>query len=504
MQSSKDKNNEGTYYRLSDTVTQYNTEAKSLFLIKKKTFSQQFSNLYFLRLKQMKPKLLQRAQKKYPDATVVDRVLELKYDEDDPEKKYIVVGTLFKDMKLKPNILQEYTRERSEMSAIQQQQQQQQEEELNCPTGGSRVSPDDKLILEDTSGRVALVLHHGNQTGNNASSTSNSNNNHHTTIGSLVTGIIAALYGHVDQSGHLHIGDIIFSDLPPQSIPPTIANSDKDIYVAFVSGICIGHPRFNLLNTQNMFDYLSGCLGEDSEQCDLISKIVRVVLVGNSVWQDDTKSHQLFDVRGSLRPIERASLVEPMRAVDQLVEQLSQSVHVDIMPGEYDPSNTSLPQQPLHPSMLPKSSQLSTCHLVTNPYSFTILGTDFLGTSGQSINDLKLYSTETNSIQLMEQTLKWGHMAPTAPDTLNCYPFFDMDPFIITYAPHVYFCGNQEQLDTKLIVQGEKRIRLIALPSFVTSGLIVLVNVRNLDVHPILFHSAAAAAEAEADTWSLE
>jgi DNA polymerase delta subunit 2 len=111
MQTSKDKNEEGTYYRLSDTVTQYNTEAKSLFLIKKKTFGQQFSNLYFLRLKQMKPKLLQRAQKKYPDATVVDRVLELKYDEDDPEKKYIVVGTLFKDMKLKPNILQEYTRE---------------------------------------------------------------------------------------------------------------------------------------------------------------------------------------------------------------------------------------------------------------------------------------------------------------------------------------------------------------------------------------------------------
>jgi DNA polymerase delta subunit 2 len=196
----------------------------------------------------------------------------------------------------------------------------------------------------------------------------------------------------VDQSGHFHIGDVVFSDLPPQSIPTitsgnssssTSSNSNKqvkqeDIYVALVGGICIGHPRFNLLNTQNMFDYLSGCLGEDSEQCDLISKIVRVVLVGNSVWQDDTKSHQLFDVRGSLRPIERASLVEPMRTVDQMVEQLSQSVHVDIMPGEYDPSNTSLPQQPLHPSMLPKSSQLSTCHLVTNPYSFTILGTEYV------------------------------------------------------------------------------------------------------------------------------
>ena len=50
---------------------------------------------------------------------------------------------------------------------------------------------------------------------------------------------------------------------------------------------------------------------------------------------------------------------------------------------------------------------------------------------------------EKRSLELLQQTLEWRHLAPTAPDTLSCYPFCDTDPFVLDSCPHVYFVGNQ-------------------------------------------------------------
>ena len=39
--------------------------------------------------------------------------------------------------------------------------------------------------------------------------------------------------------------------------------------------------------------------------------------------------------------------------LDNLLVQLASSVDTDIMPGEFDPANQILPQQPLHPCLFP-------------------------------------------------------------------------------------------------------------------------------------------------------
>lgn len=33
----------------------------------------------------------------------------------------------------------------------------------------------------------------------------------------------------------------------------------------------------------------------------------------------------------------------------------------------------------------------------------------------------------------------------------GCYPFTDMDPFLIESCPHVYFVGNQDKYDSRLL-----------------------------------------------------
>lgn len=93
-------------------------------------------------------------------------------------------------------------------------------------------------------------------------------------------------------------------------------------------------------------------------------------------------------------------------------------MNVDIMPGEYDPSNHILPQQPMHYCMFPQSTKHQTFQGVTNPYQCSIADRIILGTSGQPISDIKTLTDIENNLEILESTLTWGHLAPTAPDTL--------------------------------------------------------------------------------------
>ena len=88
----------------------------------------------------------------------------------------------------------------------------------------------------------------------------------------------------------------------------------------------------------------------------------------------------------------------------------------------------------------------------TNPHDFTIGGVDFLGTAGQNVSNLRRTRTSSRASRAAKKA-KGGEealdpdggyrsvaaRAPSAPDTLACYPYKDRDPFFIERSPHVYF-----------------------------------------------------------------
>ena len=43
----------------------------------------------------------------------------------------------------------------------------------------------------------------------------------------------------------------------------------------------------------------------------------------------------------------------------------------------------------------------------------------FLGTSGQAVQDISKFSSNKDPVDILENILHWGHLAPTAPDTLG-------------------------------------------------------------------------------------
>lgn len=121
-----------------------------------------------------------------------------------------------------------------------------------------------------------------------------------------------------------------------------------------------------------------------------------------------------------------------------------------------------------------------------------------LATSGQPLNDMCKYvpTVATTRLDLAEATLKWRHIAPTAPDTLWCHPFFTIDPFIVSETPDIYAIGCQPRFATRLVKDGKSRSRVILVPSFAQTGILVLVGLKLLDVRivrltdDILAHSA--------------
>ena len=98
------------------------------------------------------------------------------------------------------------------------------------------------------------------------------------------------------------------------------------------------------------------------------------------------------------------------------------------------------------------------------------------------------YSEVEERPSILERLLAWRHLAPTAPDTLAAYPYFDCDPFILERCPHVLFAGGQPAFGTALVEHpGGGATRVVAVPSFAATGCVVLLNLATLACHPLYF-----------------
>ncbi|EPS71644.1 hypothetical protein M569_03114, partial [Genlisea aurea] len=427
------------------TIHRKQSSYKSLdeiFMIDNEVYrGQQYSQIYFARLHLMRTLLYSLLPSWKPHLPVCT-VLGL-----EEEKKCIIVGTIFKHMKLKPTILDEYSKDRSGSPLVQTH---------------NFIHSDDFLALEDDSGRVKL---HGTLL----------------SPSEYATGIVVALHGKETGTGDFLVEDILEAGFPHQIERP-LSFADVDKFVVFVSGLSIGSSSANPLNFQLLVDHITGHLGDEQEQA-IAAKYVKVVIAGNSV----ELPRGLLNGQ-NLGSKDQSRLSEPIKELDIILTQIVAGVPLDIMPGAKDPANFSLPQQPLHRCLFPGSRTYNTFRSCTNPHSFELDDVRFLGTSGQNIDDLAKYSDAKCRLEFMERTLRWRHIAPTAPNTLGCYPFTDRDPFFIETCPHVYFVGNQDEYESSSIQGAEGQVvRLISIPSFAETATAVVLNLRNLECHTLSF-----------------
>ncbi|KAI1375209.1 DNA polymerase alpha/epsilon subunit B-domain-containing protein [Hypoxylon crocopeplum] len=466
----------------------------SFRLDKDKSYQQQFADMYFLRLTKIKPAVDQLASEAWEGTVIgdepvqkVERVLDIRQGE-----LCWVAGTVYMDMPLKPNILEDVSKDRW----------------LSAPISNKKYYAEDgsdAVTLEDESGRIRLV-------GDVLNSVI------------LVTGCIIAVMGSENVNGELEVIDLKFPELPPQpdrwalsKSPTTNGNAkgaikkqpkDEDDEmtdapskgsggkIAIVSGLGFsGNSASHAIELSLLLEYLLGESLDPAAQQEL-SQISRLIIAGNSISLEERrvadeemtekKLHKKYGYDSS------SYNALPSQLLDEFLSTLLPTMPITLLPGAQDPANTSYPQQPIHPAMFPNSrpytaqpasSEIGWFDTVTNPWEAEIEGWRVLGTGGQNVDDIFKYVGSDDRLGMMEAMCRWRCCAPTAPDTLWSYPFQDDDPFVMQTCPHLYFVGCQPEFGTKVIPGPDgQAVRLIAVPSFSATQEIVLVDTETLDV----------------------
>ncbi|KAK4992700.1 DNA polymerase delta small subunit Cdc1 [Elasticomyces elasticus] len=450
----------------------------------KKHYQQQYADMYFARLAQLKPAVEQIAGDAWEDFEVagetvskVERVLDVRQGQ-----LCWVVGTIYMEMPLKPNILDDITKDHWIVAPPPRVK-------FISPSGG------DQVMLEDESGRLRL-------TGSSLSSIL------------LVTGCIVAVLGTENANGDFEVLDLKVPDLPRQ--PERWERDDGEAAldgkavkrertragkIAIVSGLGISGDAGDALTLDMLMEYLLGESTSPKEQ-EQAARISRLIVAGNSLASASPipgreevaakkSGHRKYGYDSS------AYNAAPTGHLDVLLSTLLPSIPITLLPGESDPTQTTLPQQPIHPAMfshsraymaLPEQEETGWFDSVTNPWEGDVDGWRLLGTGGQPVDDVFKYVEGDDRLEMMEAMLRWRLGAPTAPDTLFSYPFQDGDPFVIADCPHVYFVGNQPRFDTA-VVQGPtgQSVRMIAVPKFRQTGELVLLDAETLEAEVVRF-----------------
>jgi DNA polymerase delta subunit 2 len=453
-------------------------------------YQQQYADMYFTRLAQLKPAVEAIASEAFSDyeisgeaARQVDRVLDVRQG-----TLCWVVGTIYMEMPLKPNVLDDIGKEHW----------------IAAPPAREKYSEGDgeiPMMLEDESGRLRL-------TGGFLRSVL------------LVTGAIVAVMGTENSDGDFEVLDIRVPDLPRQ--PPRWERDDGDAAlqgkslssprpqngkVAIVSGLSISGDTGDTLTLDLLGEWLTGEAASLSDQTSAAT-ISRLIIAGNSLAHAQpipTREELIAAKKTSQKKYgyDAASYnAAPSDRLDTWLASLLPSVPITLLPGQSDPTSTALPQHPIHAAMFPHS-RAYTEHPVpdqaqpavpnwfdsaTNPCEFDVDGWRFLGTGGQTVDDVYRYVSGEERLEMMEAMMRWRLTAPTAPDTLWCFPFQDGDRFVMKECPHVYFVGNQPKFETSVIEgpHGQK-VRLVAVPKFKETGEVVLLDMETLEAEVVKF-----------------
>lgn len=461
-------------------------------------YAQQFADMYFLRLHKLKPIVEAIAVREWEDfeiagerAKQVARVLDVRQGE-----LSWVVGTTYIDLPLKPNVLEDVSRDHFIAGP---------------PPRTSYYTTDGEpdIMLEDESGRLRLV---GAMLKQNV----------------MVTGVILAVLGTENANGDFEVLDIHIPDLAEQ--PARWKRDDEEFEqegdkrkkmvrstkqgkkIALVSGLEISGTAADNLTLSLLSEYLLGEALDDEDQ-DNVTNVSRLMIVGNSIASDVISDIPTEEARKpNLKKYGYDSSTynpAPTLTLDNFISELLPTIPVTIMSGEFDPTTYGLPQQPIHSAMFPHSRTYACSNIsapeadepgwfdsVTNPWDGDIEGWRFLGNSGQPVDDILKYvdlggpdgKDAEGRLEVMESMLRWRNSAPTAPDTLWSYPFQERDPFVMSKCPHVFFVGNQPRFDTT-IVQGDQgqSVRLITIPRFRETGQLVLLDTESLEPELVQF-----------------
>ncbi|QRV75077.1 DNA polymerase alpha/epsilon subunit B [Ceratobasidium sp. AG-Ba] len=352
------------------------------------------------------------------------------------------------------------------------------------PEHTKRTSESDSVILEDESGRIAL--------------TGEALAKEH-----LVTGVTIAVLGYESESTKFEVEEVVYAGLAPTAHIPHNTPNDST-YCAFLCGFYLGDfgsgtpvpPKSQVASWNDtagslslFLDWISGESGSEKDR-ELAQRVSRVVIAGNSLCAPPIEDERdsASDMISKVSATTNTSMRQAVVSLSESLQEIARTVPVHVLPGASDPTGAALPQQPM-PGWIFRfaandgSSPSEAIRMESNPTWIHSSGRSILVHSGQPIDDIYLHTVETDRMNMVRNTLKWRHIAPTAPDTLWSYPYTKEDPFVLDRTPDIYVIGNQPAFATEMV--GPTRV--VLLPEFAARALVVLVDSATLGVETVEF-----------------
>lgn len=444
-------------------------DKKDAFVLPSKVrdYGHQFYPMYQQRLAMLKPRVDREATRKWGSDTRVVNGKRIQH-----KQKILdivsgelcwVSGTIFSDMKHKLNILKDVEKGTDDL----------------LPRNPNKYVDNENeavVMIEDESGRA--ILH----------------NEELLRRSHLVTGCVVGVLGIEIQAGIFEIMEIVNPMPAPQTLTlGDVASNAAEEWIAYVSGLYIGKETEFDDKLVILLQWLAGELGGENDVTKA-RNVLSLVVLGNSIAENEHDENTDFTTTNNFGSKNTAKfLTESLLLFGRWLNEVLATMPVTVMPGETDPCEICLPQQPIHRALFSKNAPYvgsSSLQTPTNP-TWMEYGTGLrvLATSGQNIHDILKYRAGDTDVEetldIMEQTLRWQVFTPTAPDTLYCYPFNDRDPFTLDETPNLYIIGNQCASGTKEVQIGTNAVKMVSVSEFRKSGEIVLVNTRTLETETI-------------------
>ncbi|CUV07709.1 unnamed protein product [Cryptosporidium hominis] len=450
------------------------------FRVKDYSFPHQYCHLCFSRFMSLRPFLLKAVQRKWKCHLSVEqeKVEEKIASQGNPEDRLIPILNELKDMKMESEciIMGFVTKEMKNRPTILDEYLQDIEETTKNSQLSNYTSNDDKVYIEDSSSRIPLTLKEEVFSVNN-----------------LISGTILAVRGVQNSGGNFLVSDLTFASPPEEIIGKeyTLGKSSQPVYLAFVSGLNIGSEIENSLSLQLFRDFIMGVSSYSSEHRLLSSQIAYLIIAGNIIRLLDTAKETVTGT-GTKLVVNNELLSSRLGVVDSFISQLASTISLAIMPGEDDPVPISLPQPPFQPYIFKNSRNYQSFNSFTNPCLFSINNIRVTGVSGQCISKISLFSSYSKPIDALKFCVESRNIAPTCPDVIPTYPFFDRDPFALDYTdesfPQVIFAGNQSEFGSYRFPNNGPLC--FTIPEFSNNPTLVLLDINSYELKTISFKTS--------------
>eukprot|EP00343_Euplotes_focardii_P001345 CAMPEP_0205800516 /NCGR_PEP_ID=MMETSP0205-20121125/2188_1 /ASSEMBLY_ACC=CAM_ASM_000278 /TAXON_ID=36767 /ORGANISM="Euplotes focardii, Strain TN1" /LENGTH=277 /DNA_ID=CAMNT_0053063709 /DNA_START=46 /DNA_END=879 /DNA_ORIENTATION=+ len=220
----------------------------------------QYASAYFIRLEELRPALREAATSKWDKCQIIEEIVSIT----PKTSECVVIGTLFKEMKLKPSIV-------LDMVA------------LLGKKAASYIDESDSILIEDQTGRMKIDT---NEVINPAN---------------FVTGTVVAMKGRINTNGSFQASDFTFPGIPsimtmPENFDHLVGAEEnkEDIslfedlenreFLCFVSGMEFGSMK-EKTSLEILLRFFLGQYGTSDERL-LNSRVSRIILAGNNIGEE--------------------------------------------------------------------------------------------------------------------------------------------------------------------------------------------------------------------------